>query len=92
MPAEEYDPETKKLIEEANAARNQFAEAERELRELQTEIKNIEDLLEIDYGPGDEFVPLHGECFNFEDREYVYKICPFDRAIQQPKSGGAETR
>lgn len=88
----EYDSETKKLIEQANGARNLFLEAERQLREIETEIGNIDDLLAKDFGTNEEFTPLHGECFNFEDREYVYKVCPFDKAVQQPKSGGAETR
>lgn len=88
----EYDPETQKLIEEATEARNQFNTADRELRDIEKEIKDLEDKLDKDFGPEEEFAPLHGECFNYEDREYVYKLCPFDRAVQQPKSGGAETR
>lgn len=88
----EYDEDTKLLIEQANGARNLFLEADRELREIKTEIGNIEQQIEKDYGADEEFATLHGECFNFEDREYVYKVCPFDRAVQQPKSGGAETR
>lgn len=88
----EYDDDTKLLIEQANGARNLYMESDRELREIKTEIANIEQLLEKDYGLEEEFASLHGECFNFEDREYVYKVCPFDRAVQQPRSGGAETR
>lgn len=90
--AMEYDDDTKLLIEQANGARNLFLESDRELREIKTEIGRIEQLLEKDYGLEEEFATLHGECFNFEDREYVYKVCPFDRAVQQPRSGGAETR
>lgn len=91
-PAIEYDDETKKLIEQADGARQLYNEADRQFREIQTEITKIESLLENDFGLHEEFAPLHNVCFDFEDREYIYKICPFDRAVQQPKSGGAETR
>lgn len=91
-PAEpEYDDETKRLIEEATKARNEFDAAHRELRDLESERKQIEDLLNKDYGHNEEFAVLNGECFEFEDREYIYKLCPFDRAVQKPKDG-SETR
>ncbi|GAB0096531.1 Glucosidase 2 subunit beta [Sergentomyia squamirostris] len=92
QPLPEYDPETQKLVEMANEARNQFSVADREFREIESELNNLKDAIEKDYGDEDEFAPLNGECFNFEDREYVYKLCMFDRASQQSRSGGAETR
>lgn len=87
----EYDEETKRLIEDANKARQEFDAAQSELRNLESEKKQIEELLNKDYGQHEEFAILNGECFDFEDREYIYRLCPFDRAVQKPKDG-SETR
>lgn len=87
----EYDEETKRLIEVATNARNEFEAAQRDLSDLESEKKQIEELLNKDYGPYEEFAVLNGECFEYEDREYIYKLCPFDRVVQKPKDG-SETR
>ncbi|XP_013101355.1 glucosidase 2 subunit beta [Stomoxys calcitrans] len=90
-PEPEYDEGTKHLIQLANEARNAFSEVERSIREIEQEIKEIDDQDSKDYGPHDEYATLEGECFKFEDREYVYTLCPFERASQQGRGGGGET-
>lgn len=87
----EYDDETKRLIDEATKARSEFQSANSELSSLEAEKRQIEELLSKDYGPHEEYAVLNGECFDYEDREYVYRLCPFDRAVQKPKDG-SETR
>lgn len=91
-PPVEYDPETQQLITSANAARNDFSVADRELREIETQLNAVRATVEKDLGAEEEYAALVGECFNYEDREYIYKLCPFDRTSQQPRAGGSETR
>lgn len=88
----QYDEETQRLINHASEARNNYNSADRTLRDIQNEIRNIEESLNKDYGVDEEFSILDGQCFELTDREYVYKLCPFDQVTQQPKSGGIDTR
>lgn len=87
-----YDEETQKLVDAANEAREQFDEADRRVRDLTRELRSLEETQGKDYGPEEEFRVLEGNCYEFTDREYTYRLCPFDKAIQKPKSGHGETR
>lgn len=88
----QYDTETQQLIEAANAARNEYQEAESRWRSIEQEIKNVREYLDKDFGPEEEFAVLEGQCFDYTDHEYIYRLCPFDKTIQQPKSSSSETR
>lgn len=87
----EYEPETKQLIEDAKKARDEYKEAEAKFQDIQTKIRELETLLEIDFGPNGEFMPLKEQCFELQDNEYVYKLCPFETATQRSQNGGMET-
>ncbi|XP_054277776.1 glucosidase 2 subunit beta-like [Macrosteles quadrilineatus] len=89
---QKYDAATQGLIGDADKARADFESAERALRDVERELKHLQEGLEKDYGPEDDFSALDGECFEYSDREYTYKLCPFDQVSQKPRSGGAETR
>lgn len=85
-----YDDETQKLVDEATEARRQFTDAERAVREIEANIKNIVENLEKDYGLHQEFATLDGQCLEYEDKEYIYKLCVFQKVTQKSKNGGGE--
>ncbi|XP_013413457.1 glucosidase 2 subunit beta isoform X3 [Lingula anatina] len=87
----DYDEETKVLIQAADNARHEFTVAEQKFKDLENEMNDLNHFLTLDLGPDDAFYPLKGQCFEYTDREYVYKLCPFDKASQRPKNGGSET-
>lgn len=91
QPTPQYDEETQRLVNTATDARNHFAQAEKAVRDLDSEIEKVKGMLDKDYGPQEEFATLAGQCLEYNDREYIYKLCPFEKATQQPKNGGGDT-
>ncbi|XP_047474492.1 glucosidase 2 subunit beta-like isoform X2 [Penaeus chinensis] len=89
---QKYDEETQKLVDAANKAREDFDEADRRVRDLTRELRSLEETQEKDYGPEEEFRVMDGDCYEYTDREYTYRLCPFDKAVQKPKSGHGEIR
>ncbi|XP_053393979.1 glucosidase 2 subunit beta-like isoform X2 [Mercenaria mercenaria] len=87
----DYDEATKALIAAADEARQQFNDADAKLKETENQIRDLQSYLGTDYGPNEEYSVLKGNCYEYTDREYTYKLCAFDRATQRPKSGGSET-
>lgn len=86
----QYDEETQALVNEANSARERFQEIVKTVSELQSEIRQLEEKLDRDYGPQEEFAPLDGECYEYTDLEYIYKLCLFGKTSQRSKSGGSD--
>ncbi|XP_061761075.1 glucosidase 2 subunit beta isoform X1 [Nerophis ophidion] len=86
-----YDEETQTLIDAAQKAREEFDTAERALRELDDQMKNLEKETSSDFGPNAEFAYLYNQCYELPTSEYVYRLCPFSRVSQKPKYGGSET-
>uniref|UniRef100_A0A8C1AT78 Glucosidase 2 subunit beta n=1 Tax=Cyprinus carpio carpio TaxID=630221 RepID=A0A8C1AT78_CYPCA len=86
-----YDADTQALIDAAQKARDDFEEAEKALREMDDQIRNIEKELSFDFGPDAEFTYLYSQCYELTTSEYIYRLCPFNRVSQKPKYGGSET-
>lgn len=86
-----YDDETQRLIDESNEARKQFDEANRVFLNSDREIKEKEAQLAYDVGPENEFASMINQCYEYNDREYIYKLCPFSKTIQHSKSNNGDT-
>ncbi|KRZ92088.1 Glucosidase 2 subunit beta [Trichinella sp. T8] len=90
LPDEEnisYSNETQQLIDLAQVARSEFYEIERKVSQLDSDIRDIEDLLNQDFGPEDAFLPLSKQCFEIKDAEYTYKLCLFKDVYQISLNG-----
>jgi protein kinase C substrate 80K-H len=86
---EKYDEATRAIIENANLARTEYDKAEKVVRDIAQKLQDINDILNLDFGDDERFAPLHDQCFDFEDREYTYTLCPFKEASQKGKNGGS---
>ena len=72
----------------ARDARKQFTDINSKKIASENKIKDLEKDLSRDFGPDDAFLPLNGECFELEEREYTYKLCPFSDIQQLRKGAG----
>eukprot|EP01065_Artemidia_motanka_P021422 TRINITY_DN2559_c0_g1_i1.p2 TRINITY_DN2559_c0_g1~~TRINITY_DN2559_c0_g1_i1.p2 ORF type:complete len:666 (+),score=298.20 TRINITY_DN2559_c0_g1_i1:96-2000(+) len=62
---------------EAKAARDKVRELESRVTELRGKEEENRKVLDGNYGPDHEFLPLRDECFDYTTPDYTYKLCPF---------------
>uniref|UniRef100_UPI00358ECB6E glucosidase 2 subunit beta isoform X3 n=1 Tax=Myxine glutinosa TaxID=7769 RepID=UPI00358ECB6E len=86
-----YDEATQGLIDVADKARADLSEVESSMRSVEADLKDLEKELSLDLGRNGEFAYMYGKCFEMTTPEYIYRICPFNKIVQKPKSGGTET-
>ena len=54
-----------------------------------SKIATLNTWLTSDFGPELEFAAFEGKCFQLNEKQYVYEMCPYGQAAQ--KEGGQST-
>ncbi|CAF4795923.1 unnamed protein product [Rotaria sp. Silwood1] len=86
----EYDDETKRLIELADHARNEYNDVERKTHDMKRQIDDLKRQAEVDVGIQGEYSAFIDQCYDYEEREYTYRLCMFKDAKQISKGGGSD--
>eukprot|EP00484_Ammonia_sp_Unknown_P000480 CAMPEP_0197022504 /NCGR_PEP_ID=MMETSP1384-20130603/3362_1 /TAXON_ID=29189 /ORGANISM="Ammonia sp." /LENGTH=527 /DNA_ID=CAMNT_0042450561 /DNA_START=220 /DNA_END=1803 /DNA_ORIENTATION=- len=87
--AEEADPVLDTLSNSARDARNEYNDINRDVRNLEKDLKEVEQVLEMDFGEKNIYASLFDECYSSKIAKYEYEFCPFGKAAQ--KEGHSST-
>jgi len=52
--------------------------------------RDLKKQSEVDVGPLGEYSAFIDQCYDYEEREYTYRICMFKDVKQIPKGGGGD--
>ncbi|CAF2037209.1 unnamed protein product [Rotaria magnacalcarata] len=88
--APEYDDETKVLIQIADQARNEYNQVKEKIIQIKRQIQDFKKQSDVDLGPNNDYAPILDECFDYDEREYTYRICMFKTAKQISKGGSSQ--
>jgi protein kinase C substrate 80K-H len=72
-------------------ARKRLKATQDELNTSRKSVDTHKEDLNKDYGPGDVFRALKGQCVSTDSGEYTYELCFMERTTQKPKKGGGNT-
>uniref|UniRef100_A0A0K0DCN2 Glucosidase 2 subunit beta n=1 Tax=Angiostrongylus cantonensis TaxID=6313 RepID=A0A0K0DCN2_ANGCA len=86
-----YDEETLKAIEEADTERKRSNCMDVSKNSCIFSSREAESFAEQDFGTDYAWATLKGKCFERTEKQYTYKFCPFERAMQIEKGGVGET-
>jgi protein kinase C substrate 80K-H len=88
----EYSEETQQLIDQFQVDKTNLEELDKELRDIDKLITSFSEKINQETGPNNEFMTFFDKCFEYDDkREYIYKLCPFDKTVQKSKNNNGET-
>ncbi|KAL4808474.1 glucosidase II beta subunit-like protein-domain-containing protein [Aspergillus unguis] len=88
-------PKDKSSADESKAvkqARDAVDAAEKDIKDLNKQLKKQQEDLETDYGVASIFRALKGVCIQKDAGEYTYEHCFLDQTKQIPKKGGSASR
>lgn len=77
-----YDPETQQLVDVYEDAKNLYEESKSRYENVKRQLDELVTLDTTDFGEGEEFFKLKGECFDTKMDGYTYKLCPFEKSEQ----------
>ncbi|CAF1068581.1 unnamed protein product [Adineta steineri] len=86
----EFDDETKQLIAIADQTRTEFDQVQGRVLDIKRQIEDLKKQVNIDVGIQGEYSAFIDQCFDYEEREYTYRVCMFKDAKQIPKGGGGD--
>jgi protein kinase C substrate 80K-H len=67
---------------EAEQVRKQYSDATGKLSSIKARISELDTILKQDFGEEGEFTSFYEQCFELKVKQYVYKVCPFQEAMQ----------
>ncbi|PAV72301.1 hypothetical protein WR25_00097 [Diploscapter pachys] len=79
------------MISDADEIRKEFTEINNQISNIDRQIRESEQFMEHDYGEDMAWAALKGQCYELDEMQYTYKICPFDKTVQKEKNGYGET-
>ncbi|XP_010249817.1 PREDICTED: glucosidase 2 subunit beta-like [Nelumbo nucifera] len=71
-------------VEKSEAARirKEYDDSNKKLSKILSTISSLTEKLKHDFGPDKEFYSFYDRCFENRQNKYVYKVCPFKKALQ----------
>ena len=70
----------------ARDARNGYNDLNRDIRNLEKDIEDIDKVLEMDFGEKNIYASLFDECYSTKIQKYEYEFCPFGSITKEGSS------
>lgn len=79
-----YDINALELFKKAaEEVRNQYNQLNNELSNVRNSLNEVQKKLSYNYGKNKEFYKLSESCFEIQQKQYSYEVCPYNKANQK---------